>query len=83
MFKQKIERKYKQRARIASTQKATTNKCRTVAESSNPLTLTDKKARSSFAKTLPALLYTINRKTPLSKTRAESKSRIISNPVGH
>ncbi len=35
MFKQKIERKYKQRARIVSTQKATTNKYKAVAEGSN------------------------------------------------
>jgi len=32
------------------------------------------KAGSDFVKALPALLYTINRKTLLSKTRIESKT---------
>src|SRR5205809_2661830 len=73
MFRRKIERKHKQRARNLSTQKATTNTNKTLAESSNPLTPTDKRAGSNFAKTLPALLYTIDRKTPLSKTSDASK----------
>src|SRR2546423_15651730 len=44
--------------------------------SSNPVPATRIKTGSIFAKMLPALPYTINRKTLPNKTRTESKSRI-------
>ena len=43
---------------------------------SNPVPATRIKAGSIFAQSLPALLYTITRKTQPDKTRTESKSHI-------